>query len=152
MKVRYLLIISFLIPCLTGHSQVELNQPVLNFHRIQLPYDRMIQPAGLQIYFGDRSLENHALDLALSPDLKWLAVEERSSIVFISTIDKKVKFILENDTHGDLLNGNNTYSGIIWHTGQNGLEVYWSTVGNGNRSYVVQCNMGWSKSSIRKDD
>ena len=41
----------------------------------------MIQPAGLQIFFGDKSLENHALDAALSPDGKWLAVEERYSIV-----------------------------------------------------------------------
>ena len=75
--------------------------------------------------------------LALSPDRKWLAVEERYSIVFISTADKQVKFILEIDTHADLLNGNNTYSGIIWHTGEKGLEVYWSAVGHENRSYVV---------------
>ena len=60
----------------------------------------MIQPAGLQIYFGDASLENHALDAVLSPDGKWLAVEERFSIVFISTADNKVKFsLVRNDYH-----------------------------------------------------
>ena len=55
------------------------------------------------------------LDAALSPDGKWLAVEERSSIVFISTADNKVKFVLRNSFHPDLRGGMNTYSGITWH-------------------------------------
>ena len=63
--------------------------------QIQLPYNRLIQPAGIQISFGDASQENHALDAVLSPDGKWLAVEERYSIVFISTADNKVVFVLK---------------------------------------------------------
>lgn len=39
-----------------------------------LPYNKWIDPAGTQIYFGDPSLENHALDVVFSPDKKWLAV------------------------------------------------------------------------------
>ena len=31
-----------------------------------LPWNRLLKPAGKQIYFGDKSLENHALDAALS--------------------------------------------------------------------------------------
>lgn len=150
MRKRLLTIILLFVSCASGYSQVELNQPVLNYHRIQLPYDRLIQPAGLQIYFGNKAFENHALDLALSPDLRWLAVEERSSIVFISTIDRKVKFILENDSHADLLNGNNTYSGIIWHTGEKGLEVYWSAVGYNNRSYVVSATWNGVKAEFER--
>ena len=37
----------------------------------------------------------------------------------------------------DLRGGMNTYSGIIWHTGKEGPEVYWSVVGRDNRSYVA---------------
>ncbi len=47
-----------------------------------MPYNRIIDPAGDQIYFGDKDLENHALDCALSPDNKTLAIEGRYRIVF----------------------------------------------------------------------
>jgi YVTN family beta-propeller protein len=107
----------------------------------------MIQPAGTQIYFGDRTLENHSLDAAVSPDYRWVAVEERYSIVFISTADKEVRFILQNDTHADLAGGMNTYSGITWHKGTNGMEVLWSAIGNNNRSYVVSAT--WDGSIAR---
>ena len=66
-----------------------------------------------------------------------LLVEERYSIVIIGTADKKVKFILANNTHADLRGGMNTFSGIIWHKGENGMEIYWSTTGKNNRSFVV---------------
>jgi len=105
--------------------------------QIQLPYNRLIQPAGIQIFFGNGSLENHSLDAALSPDNKWLAVEERYSIVFISTLDNKVKYTLLNNAHMDLAGGMNTYSGITWYTGENGLQVYWSVIGRNNRSFVA---------------
>ena len=108
----------------------------------------MIQPAGLQIYFGDESLENHSLDAALSPDGKWLAVEERYSIVFISTSDNKVKFTLPNNNHPDLRGGMNTYSGITWYIGKNGPEIYWSSVIKGNRSYVVSAKWDGNKAEF----
>jgi YVTN family beta-propeller protein len=113
-----------------------------------MPYNRITQPAGLQIFFGDRSSENHSLDAALSPDNKWLAVEERYSLVFISTADKQVKFVFDNDTHSELLGGMNTYSGITWHKGNKGLEVYWSMVGNHNRSYVVSVTWDGKKAEL----
>jgi hypothetical protein len=45
------------------------NTPIL------LPYNRWIDPGGTQIFFGDPENENHALDVVLSPDENWLAVE-----------------------------------------------------------------------------
>jgi len=108
-----------------------------NDRQVQLPYNRLIQPAGKQIFFGDASMENHALDAALSPDGKWLAVEERYSVVFISTSDNNVKFILRNIEHKDLRGGMNTYSGIIWHMSDAGPEVYWSAIGTEDRSFVL---------------
>jgi YVTN family beta-propeller protein len=105
--------------------------------QIQLPYNRMIQPAGIQIFFGDEKLENHALDAALSPDGKWLAVEERYSIVFISTSDNKVKYTLKNSSHPGIGRGMNTYSGITWRKGADIPEVFWSTSADLRRCYVV---------------
>ena len=137
MKTKYILSALLAIASIVSHSQV-INGPVeLNKNQILLPYNRMIQPAGLQVFFGDESLENHSLDAALSPDGKWLVVEERYSIVFISTSDNKVKFTLANKGHPNLQGGMNTYSGITWYTGNGTTEVYWSVIGINKRSFVV---------------
>lgn len=143
MKVKYLIFASLLTLCLSAQSQtLPIEVPAT---RILLPYNRIVQSAGMQIFFGDKASENHALDVSVSPARNWLAVEERYSIVFISTIDKRIKFVLYLNTHTDLLGGMNTYSGITWHKGKNGLEVYWSAVGKGNRSYVVSATWDGTK-------
>jgi len=145
MKIKHLFTILLIFISIGSQSQVTVNKVPLKPNQVLLTDDRIIQPAGLQIYFGDKSLENHALDAALSPDRKWLAVEERYSIVFISTTDKKVLFVLDNDTYADLQGGMNTYSGIIWHQGEKGMEVYWSAIGKESRSYVVSASWDGSK-------
>jgi hypothetical protein len=145
MKTKCLFLPVLALFCLTSPSQVITAPIIKNPRQIFLPYNRIIQPAGLQIYFGDRSLENHSLDASLSPDGKWLAVEERYSIVLISTEDKSIRFVLDNRTNEALKGGMNTYSGIIWYKGIKGLEVYWSTIGKGNRSYVVSATWDGSK-------
>jgi YVTN family beta-propeller protein len=137
MNMKYLFLIILTLETTFSHSQVVNNPDQGNPRQIRLPYNRMIQPAGLQVFIGDGSLENHSLDAALSPDGKWLAVEERYSIIFISTSDNKVKYRLSNNDNRDLQGGMNTYSGIIWRTGNNSTEVFWSTTGQNKRSFVV---------------
>jgi YVTN family beta-propeller protein len=140
--MRYLLSITLILTCTILNAQVPA--PAITTEtsqRIQHSYNRFIQPAGLQIVFGNEALENHSLDLALSPDGKWIAVEERYSIVFINTSDNQVKYRLINNDHPDLRGGRNTYSGIIWNTGGKTPEVWWSVIGTGNRSYVASA--GW---------
>ncbi len=121
-----------------------------NPRQIQIPYNRLIQPAGKQIFFGDASLENHALDAVLSPDGLWLAVEERYSVVFISTSDNTVKFVLRDFDNPQLRNGMNTYSGITWYSGKNGMEVFWSVIGRGNRSFVVSALWDGTKAEFSR--
>lgn len=132
--IFFIVLASFI---LKSQSQVVTYPTPSNSREIQLPYNRLIEPAGYQIIFGDASRENHALDAALSPDGKWLAVEERVSIVFISTSDNMVKFVLRNDDNKYLRGGMNTYSGIIWHISKEGTKVFWSAIGIANRSFVV---------------
>jgi YVTN family beta-propeller protein len=148
MKTRHLIIILLISATFRSQAQVNLTPVGANPRQILIPYERMIQPAGLQIYFGDKSLENHSLDAALSPDHKWIAVEERYSIVFISTDDKTIKFILKNDIHADLQGGMNTYSGIKWHEGNKRNEVLWSAIGKNNRSYVVSASWDGTKAEF----
>ena len=132
--MRHCFIILLFFICTLAQSQIIT---IDNPRQIQLPYNRLIQPAGVQIFFGDNTLENHSLDAVLSPDGKWLAVEERYSIVFINTSDNSVVFRLVNSTRPELRGGFNTYSGIIWHVGNGGTEVYWSSTGRNKRSFVV---------------
>ena len=53
---------------LTSYEKKTLNNNELP---VMMPYNRWIDPAGEQIYFGDTEFENHALDCAVSPDGKW---------------------------------------------------------------------------------
>jgi YVTN family beta-propeller protein len=146
--MKYLFLVVFALISSINYSQDLPDSFAPHQGRIQLPYNRMIQPAGLQINFGDKSLENHSMDAALSPDGKWLAVEERYSIVIISTEDNMVKFILDNDIHADLMGGMNTYSGITWYKGARGQELYWSAIGRDNRSFVVSAQWDGNKAEF----
>jgi YVTN family beta-propeller protein len=146
--MRFYLSTLFLLTCLMIHTQTvkgQLIDPLTG--KIQLPYNRLIQPAGKQIFFGDEALENHSLDVALSPDGKWLAVEERYSIVFISTQTNKVVFILPNNQNADLRGGMNTYSGIQWFTENRVNEVYWSVM-VANRSFVASAKWDGEKAEF----
>lgn len=150
MNIKYLLLI---LLCTAGTASPaqdvkRTDHPVQR--QIRLPYNRMIQPAGLQIYFGDESLENHALDAAISPDGKWFAVEERYSIVFISTTDNQIKFSLKLNVQPELSGGMNTFSGIIWHSGTQNPEVYWSVIGRNKRSYVASAKWDGVKAEFGK--
>ena len=150
MRTSILILTAFVSLSIICQSQVIADRLITNPRQIQLPYNRLIQPAGLQIFFGENSLENHSLDAVLSPDGKWLAVEERYSIVFISTSDNQVKFRLANDIHPDLKGGMNTYSGIIWHIGNEGEEVYWSAIGKNDRSFVISAKWNGTKAEFIK--
>ncbi len=114
---------------------------------IMMPYNRWIDPAGLQIYFGDKEQENHALDCALSPDEKWIAVEGRYSIVIISTENNK---IVNRTTLQNLLPGEsamNTFTGIKWRkTGKNN-ELWWSASAKEGKSYVIKAE--WDGNEIK---
>ena len=118
-------------------QDIRLNPSDGSTRPFRIPWERIIMPAGLDILYGFEDIENHSLDAELSPDGKWLAVEERSSILFFNAFTLEKLFTLTNNSHADLQGGMNTYSGIKWHKGINGLEVFWSTTGRDLRSYVV---------------
>jgi hypothetical protein len=49
---------------ITAIAQAQLPQNITpqNPRQILLPWNRLIQPAGLQVYFGDKDMENHAME------------------------------------------------------------------------------------------
>ncbi len=151
--MKYIISAVFFLSTIIAQAQFPGVQIIDNPRQIQLPYNRLIQPAGHMISgLGLKSLENHALDAALSPDGKLLAVMERYSIIFISTHDNKPLNRLPNDGHPVLKGAMNTYSGITWSVTDGHPTVYWSTVNaTTNRSFVASATWDGSKSRIFED-
>ena len=114
----------------------------------ELPYGRILNPAGNQIYFGDPALENHALDCALSPDGKWLAVEERYSIVFINTKKDKISYTLPFRNNQEIEKAMSTYSGITWYSDMGEDYVLWSCAERQGRSFVVKASWNGAEAKI----
>ncbi len=128
---------------LTSYETQTLSDSLLP---VMMPYNRWIDPAGEQIYFGDRNLENHALDCAVSPDGKWLAVEGRYSVVIISTETKKIvhRLLLSDVFRKGKLLG--TFCGIKWYDEEGIQSLYWSTSGDDGKSYVIKAN--WNNKTL----
>lgn len=103
-----------------------------------MPDNRLIKPAGKMIILGDSTKESHALDCALSPDNKWLAVEERYSIVIINTAKNTVEYTLRLESIPELKHCMNTYSGICWYKKDHVDYVLFSTSPDKGESHVVQ--------------
>ncbi len=93
---------------------------------LTMPYNKILKPSGKQIIFGDPGLENHALDVALSPDGKTLAVEGRYRVVFVNTSNNKILDTLKiSKSHKS--KDMNTYSGISWLQENGKQYVLWGT-------------------------
>lgn len=131
-------------------TSYENNTLAGNALPVLMPYNRWIDPAGEQNYFGDKELENHALDCVVSPDGKWVAVEGRNSIVIIDPKSKKIvsRFVMKGHFGSESLV--NTYSGISWLKTAEGYELYWSAVGKSNKSYVIQADWNGKKIAVLK--
>ena len=124
---HFVLFIGLLVSLLAERSYAQLNYSSgKRSDWVQLPYDRMIKPAGKLIILGDSAKESHALDCALSPDKKWLVVQERYSIVFISTASNEIAFTLPIDSISDLKKVMTTFSGISWYQKDNTSYVLFS--------------------------
>jgi len=114
---------------------------------VLMPFNRWIDPAGEQVYFGDKQLENHAMDCSASPDGKWIAIEGRYSVVILSAASNK---IVERATLKDLVKDNtmNTFSGISWRKTGKDYELYWSA--SGSKSYVIKALWNGNKLKLIK--
>lgn len=114
---------------------------------VLMPFNRWIDPAGEQVYFGEKELENHAMDCAVSPDGKWIAIEGRYSIVMLSANDNR---IVERTTLKDLIADRvtNTFSGISWRKTGNNYELYWSA--SGDKSIVIKAAWNGRKLKLVK--
>jgi YVTN family beta-propeller protein len=118
------------------------NTPIL------LPYNRWIDPAGKQFYFGAPEEENHALDVVLSPDEKWLAIEGRYEVLIYSLFTGKIIAELPLEEFMKNRNMMNTFSGISWIQDGNRNSILWSAACDSDTSYVLLANWENEKLSV----
>ncbi len=145
-KICYLVLCLLFVYQINGHSQKKNSEEQ---RKVQLPFDRIIQPAGELIIFGDSLREHHALDGVLSPDGQWLVVEERYSVVFINTSTNTVEYTLLLDSISGLHRAMNTYSGIIWKKNNGKDEIWFSASKKEGSSFVVRLKWDGHSASVR---
>lgn len=116
---------------------------------VVMPYNRIIDPAGKVISFGDPNLENHSLDVKLIPESTILAVEDRYGITLIDTVKSKAiaKWTFTGDKQYNGLMS--TYSGIKVLKKGDKTQIFWSASNGGNhKSFVMQAAWDGEKLSI----
>ena len=131
---------------------ISYDDSTLNNHvlPIMMPYNRIIDPAGKVIKFGDPRLENHSLDAKLIPQTNLIAIEDRYGITLIdTTTDKETAHwsYNSNDKYKGLMS---TYSGLQVRGSGNNVQLFWSAAGGDSQhSYVMQASWDGQKISIK---
>lgn len=103
---------------------------------LAMPYNKIVEPAGKTIYFGDKGVENHALDCALSPDGRVLAVKSRYLLAFLDARTGELLDELRWSSNEKFRGLRATMSGICWSP--DGSNVFWAADNGKTRSIVLQ--------------
>ncbi len=101
-----------------------------------MPYNRIVNPVGNTVYFGDTKYENHSLDCKLIPGQNVLVVEDRYGITFIDT---KNSALLQSWSFNDekrFKGYMSTYSGIQVMQRYGKTYILWSAA-KANESCVM---------------
>ncbi len=109
---------------------------------LAMPYNRVVEPAGKSVYFGLKGVENHALDCALSPDGRVLAVKSRYELAFVDANTGQLISEFKWSDNENFRHLRATMSGICWSP--DGSRVLWSVDDGKTRSIVLQAR--WSAS------
>ena len=105
------------------HSSYDDTTLTVDKGMVMMPYNRVIDPAGTVVKFGNPTLENHSLDCILLPGGKVLAVEDRYGLALIDVPEKKLLTHLEYT--GNYKGLMSTYSGIKVLEMDNRTHIFW---------------------------
>jgi len=134
------------------HSAYDDSTLSRNILPVLMPYNRIIDPAGKVVSFGDADEENHSMDVRLIPGSKLIAIEDRSGITLIDTGTCKVvtRWVYKDNRQYSGLSS--TYSGLKVLNIDGTTQLFWSAAagkGKTSRSYVFQAVWNGGKISIR---
>ncbi|MGY4538945.1 bifunctional YncE family protein/alkaline phosphatase family protein [Mucilaginibacter gilvus] len=118
---------------------------------VMMPYNRLIDPAGKVVSFGDPEQENHSMDVQLIGGTALLAVEDRYGIAIIDTVTKRLKARWAYDADSKYRGLMSTYSGLKVTKLSGKVNIFWSAAlakGKNSRSVVFQAGWDGQKISI----
>ena len=117
---------------------------------VLMPFNRIIQPAGTVVRYGDGALENHSLDARAIPGTSFLAVEDRYGIAVLDgskneiiarwtySADRKYKGVMS------------AYSGICVFKADDEIQIFWSAASaDTHESYVMRAAWADGKLNIK---
>jgi YVTN family beta-propeller protein len=134
------------------HSAYDDSTLTNNILPVLMPYNRLIDPAGKVIAFGDPGEENHSMDVKIIPGSPLLAIEDRYGIALIDT---QKKAIVDRWAYNDDKNFKglmSTYSGLKVLTSGNETQIFWSAAVSNSRnseSLVLQAVWDGKKITIK---
>jgi YVTN family beta-propeller protein len=105
---------------------------------VLMPFNRIIQPAGSVIRYGDESQENHSLDAKIIPGTNFLVVEDRYGIAVVDTKTNEIVTRWTYSMDGKYGGVMSTYSGIQVYNANGETQIFWSAANATNASYVMQ--------------
>lgn len=79
---------------------------------LMMPYNRLIDAAGTSVVYGDATLENHTLDLALLPGGRQVVIEDRYGIAVLDRATRKITYRWNLSDSPQTKSMMSTYSGI----------------------------------------
>jgi YVTN family beta-propeller protein len=134
------------------HSPYDDSTLNRNILPVLMPYNRIIDPAGKVIVFGDPDEENHSMDVRLIPGTKQIVVEDRFGIAIIDTVKSKVVARWAYKQNAEYNGLTSTYSGIKVFKFNNETQLFWSAAAGKakeSKSYVFQAVWDGEKISIK---
>ena len=132
----------------SAYDDSTLNNKILP---VLMPYNRVIDPAGKVITFGNPAEENHSMDVKLIPGTTSIAVEDRFGIAIIDTVKQKVTARWAYNSDAKYSGLMSTYSGLKVLKADQKTYIFWSAAiakGRQSHSYVFQAALNDGKLSI----
>jgi len=131
----------------SAYDDSTLNNSILP---VLMPYNRLIDPAGKVISFGDPDMENHSMDVKPVPGTNLLAIEDRYGIALVDAQKQAIVARWTYDAEAKFKGLMSTYSGIKVLKSNNETQIFWSAAvskARNSRSYVMQAV--WDGEKIR---
>ncbi|OCX52800.1 phosphoesterase [Mucilaginibacter sp. PPCGB 2223] len=104
-----------------------------------MPYNRIIDPPGVTVYFGDSRYENHSLDCKLIPGQQMLVVEDRYGIAIINIKTKEVAARWSYNDEKRFSGVMSTFSGVQVLQQYGKTSIFWSAAST-KQSYVMMAS------------
>ena len=114
-----------------------------------MPYNKIIDPAGKAIRYGDPDRENHTLACAFDTGRKWLAVTDRFGLAFINPQSFSMQHRMVYAEQPQYTAFVNSFSGLTWYTRHDSTFVFCAGVDAAtNNSRVLQVYWDGKEASI----